>query len=224
MQAVYNAPMPAETRTKAPSAKVLAYDHLKARIASIELRDGLFITEGEIADELGVSRTPVREAFLRLEGEGLLQLVPQKGAFVPPVSGKEIDDVMETREVIEVHCAERLARDGSDIHRDLARIVDGQRKQVGDVEAFVVQDRRFHERIVDSLGNALLTDMYRALRDRQMRMGIRAVVHSPDRAKQVISEHRRIVSALRDADPVRTAEAIRTHLRATQAILKGEEL
>jgi DNA-binding GntR family transcriptional regulator len=222
MQDVYNAAMPA-TRSRAPSAKDVAYEHLKTRIASIELRDGLFLTEAEIAEALGVSRTPVREAFLRLQGEGLLQLVPQKGAFVPPVSDQEIDDVIGSREVVEVHCAQQLAREGGDVIAELNAIVGEQRKLTRDIEAFIACDRTFHERIVDAGGNALLSDFYRSLRDRQMRMGIRAVVNSPDRALQVIAEHRDIVKALKDGDEEGVGEALRVHLRKTHAILLGAE-
>jgi DNA-binding GntR family transcriptional regulator len=223
MQDVYNAPMAATGNERTASAQELAYEHLKSRIASIELRDALFLTEAEIATALGVSRTPVREAFLRLQGEGLLQLVPQKGAFVPAVSDTEIDDVMESRELIEVHCAWKLAHERSEIHVELEQLLVEQLEQIGDVEAFIACDRVFHERIVDTLGNALLTDFYRTLRDRQMRMGIRAVVHSPDRARQVISEHRAIVKALKDGDVYNVAEAVRSHLYKTHAILKGEQ-
>lgn len=204
------------------SAKDLAYEHLKDRIASIELDHGLFLTEGEIASDLGVSRTPVREAFLRLAGEGLLRLVPKKGAFVPPVSDREMDDVMETRELIEVHCARRVASNGTDIGRDLERLLAEQGKLTGDVEAFIDCDRRFHDLIVDAAGNNLLTDLYHSLRERQLRMGVRAVVGSPHRARQVIEEHRAIARALAGGKPRDAEDAVRAHLRATLGILKGE--
>jgi DNA-binding GntR family transcriptional regulator len=215
---VYNTAM-AQAKTRSPSAKELAYDHLKDRIAQINLREGFFLTEAEVATALGVSRTPVREAFLRLEGEGLLQLVPQKGAFVPPVSDKEIDDVIESRELVEVHCARRLSPEVVD---ELDAIIDEQVALTGDVESFIACDRAFHERIVDALGNPLLTDFYRTLRDRQMRMGIRAVVNSPDRAEEVIGEHRDIVKAIRTSNEERIAKAVRAHLGRTHQILKEQ--
>ncbi len=215
IQDVYNASM-AQAKTRTPSAKEVAYDHLKDRIAAINLREGLFLTEAEIASALGVSRTPVREAFLRLDGEGLLQLVPQKGAFVPPVSDKEIADVLESRELIEVHCARRLPKGVVD---ELDAILAQQVALTSDVEAFIACDRSFHERIVDALGNPLLTDFYRTLRDRQMRMGIRAVVNSPHRAEQVIAEHRDIVDAIRGGHQDWIGDAVRAHLRKTHEIL-----
>lgn len=220
MQGVYNSSM-AQTR-RARSAKDVAYEHLKDRIASIQLDDGRFLTEAEIASDLGVSRTPVREAFLRLEGEGLLRLVPKKGAFVPPVSDREMDDVMETRELIEVHCARKVSTDGTDISRDLDRLLAEQGKLTSDVEAFIECDRRFHDLIVDAAGNGLLTDLYHSLRERQLRMGVRAVVGSPHRARQVIDEHRAIARALAARKAREAEDAVRTHLRATLQILKGE--
>ena len=209
-------------RTKVrTSAKDLAYEHLKSRIASIGLRDGSFITEAEIAAELGISRTPVREALLRLEGDGLLRLLPQKGAFVPPVSDKEVDEVMEMREAIETYCAGRVAREAIDLAGELRLLLDDQRGLAGDPEAFIDRDRLFHERIVSACGNTLLTENYHALRDRQMRMGIRAVLHT-DRAAHVIAEHEHIVDALASHDEDATVDAVRTHLRNTLAVLKEE--
>ncbi|NED81777.1 GntR family transcriptional regulator, partial [Streptomyces sp. SID11233] len=68
---------------------------------------GTLLTEGEVADEVGVSRTPVREAMLRLEVEGLLKLYPKKGVLVLPVSAQEIEDVVETRLLVEQHAARK---------------------------------------------------------------------------------------------------------------------
>src|SRR5919106_2866337 len=89
-----------------------AYAFTKGRVLDSTFAGGDFITEGEIADALGMSRTPVREAFLRLEGEGLLRLYPKRGALVVPVSVGEVEAVMETRMLVERFALDKLLAAG----------------------------------------------------------------------------------------------------------------
>src|ERR1700712_6010725 len=83
-----------------------AYQHLKARILSREYAGGSLLPEGEVADAVGVSRTPVREAMLRLSAEGLLRLYPKRGALVVSVGAEEARDILEARELIGAHAVE----------------------------------------------------------------------------------------------------------------------
>src|SRR5919107_1038207 len=94
-----------------PSAARRAYEHVKARLLDGTYRDGVLLSEGAIAAELEVSRTPVREAFLQLEGEGLLELYPKRGALVVPVTVAEVADVFDARMALERHCLVRLGGD-----------------------------------------------------------------------------------------------------------------
>lgn len=206
----------------ARSAKDRAYSHVKDLIIGNELPEGGFLTENQIASDLGISRTPVREAFLRLEAENLIQLVPQKGAFVPPISDRDVEEAMEARQLIEVHCAQKLARDGTSIAPTLADLLDEQEGLTDDVEAFIACDRRFHARIVGAAGNTMLTRLYEGLRDRQLRMGIKAVVTGRDRARQVIDEHRAIAEAIDQGNPEATRAAIEEHLHETLMTLRSK--
>src|SRR5918999_2571009 len=85
-----------------------AYAFTKSRVLDSTFAGGELITEGEVADALGMSRTPVREAFLRLEGEGLLRLYPKRGALVVPVSVGEVEAVMETRMLVERYALDKV--------------------------------------------------------------------------------------------------------------------
>src|SRR5919109_1055225 len=82
-----------------------AYQYVKSGILDQTYAGGRLLTEGEVAAAVGVSRTPVREALLRLQAEGLLTLYPKKGALVRPVSAQEIADVLGARELVESHAA-----------------------------------------------------------------------------------------------------------------------
>src|SRR5687768_15118046 len=89
-----------------------AYAFTKDRVLDSTFAGGDFITEGEVADALGMSRTPVREAFLRLEGEGMLRLYPKRGALVVPVSVGEVEAVMETRMLVERFALDKVLASG----------------------------------------------------------------------------------------------------------------
>lgn len=93
---------------KVPPAAERVYAYVKKGVLDRSYEGGTLLTEGDLAGAVGVSRTPVREALLRLEAEGLLKLYPKKGALVLPVSAQEITDVVETRLLVEQHAVLRL--------------------------------------------------------------------------------------------------------------------
>src|ERR1700760_1627797 len=88
-------------RAGRPSAADRVYRYAKAAILSRRLGAHDLLTEGELADSVGVSRTPVREALLRLQSEGLVRLLPKRGALILPVTADEVADVLETRRLVE---------------------------------------------------------------------------------------------------------------------------
>src|SRR3954466_12275201 len=104
-----------------------AYDHLKQAILDRAYPGGALLSEGEVAAQVGVSRTPVREALLRLEAEGLVRLYPKRGALVLPVSPKEISDVLETRELVETFAAGKAPLDPALID-DLTGFLEAMRE------------------------------------------------------------------------------------------------
>jgi DNA-binding GntR family transcriptional regulator len=202
------------------SAQDTTYRAVKNKIAALPRSEGVFITEAEIASELGVSRTPVREALLRLEVEGLLKIMPKKGAFVPPLSDAEIEATMQARLLVEKWAAARAAESGNELTETLQALLDEQIEQLSlDTGDFIEVDRRFHRTIVQAAGNPVLADFYESLRDRQIRLGLRAVASRPDRGKQVIDEHKAIVQAIISGDTAAAEQAVETHLINTLEIL-----
>ena len=161
-----------------------------------------------------------------LKAEDLVQLVPKKGTLVPEISLREIKEVMEARVLIESFAAEKLARKRGKIAPQLRTVLERQAEvaEDGKIEEFIRLDRQFHRTIVSSSGNKLLVTFYEGLRDRQIRMGIRAVAYSPERMKRVLEEHRAIVVALEEADAEELRKNIHEHLNATRAILEEESL
>src|SRR5215475_2438260 len=192
-----------------PSASERAYKHVKDRVLTGKLPGGELISEGEIADALGVSRTPVRAAFTQLESEGLLKLYPKRGALVVPVSAQELEDVIETRWVIERYSIERAIADPGDLPARLARSAERQPRLKG--SEFVEADRAFHRALVESTGNAILLGLYDSLRDRQRRMA-RATMRDAGRAERTSAEHREIADAIAAQNSARALQALRSHL------------
>src|SRR4051812_17222496 len=167
------------TVTPPPStATDRAYGHTKARVLDGTYAGGALITEGEVSEAVGVSRTPVREAFLRLQAEGLLRLYPKRGALVVPVSAQEIDDVMETRGMIERFAVEKVFDSGAhrQVGAQLREALTRQRRLRKSPEPFTEADRDFHGLLVAAIGNQVVVDLYAALRDRQLRMGVTALL------------------------------------------------
>src|SRR6201996_1791220 len=127
------------------SATTTAYRFAKQRLLDGRFPAGELLSENEIARELGISRTPVREAFLLLEAEGLLELYPRRGALVSPIAPTESDDVLEARLLIEGHCAGALAEPDPALDAALAAAIAAQEEAVADPELeshiFTVADR-----------------------------------------------------------------------------------
>ncbi|MBJ7456710.1 MAG: GntR family transcriptional regulator, partial [Thermoleophilia bacterium] len=166
-------------------AKDRVYAFVKERILDGGYPGGELLSEGEVAEALEVSRTPVREAFLLLEAEGLMRLYPKRGALVVPVSPAEVRDVMETRTLVERHSAERLAAGGpaaAPVIAELHELIARQERLLdeGDLTGFVAADRAFHHTIGAAAGNAILTRISDSLRARQRRMVAATVAREPE--------------------------------------------
>jgi len=204
-----------------PTAKDRALDYVKNQVLSGAFPGGELISEGEVATALGMSRTPVREAFLRLEAEGLLRLYPQRGALVVQVSSEEARAVIEARRVLEQFAAAKVVGRGpadcAVVFERLSGELQRQRDAAAraDLPEFLDADRAFHTATLEESGNTILADFYSSLRDRQMRMILDSARRDPQRMKTIMEEHLDIAEALRDGDLDRSLQAIRTHLAGT---------
>jgi DNA-binding GntR family transcriptional regulator len=211
--------------TRGPgAAKDRALDYVKAKVLTGEFPGGELISEGEVATALGMSRTPVREAFLQLEAAGLLRLYPKRGALVVPVSPDEVRAVLEARVVLEEFAARAVIQRGPDacaaVYERLSAQVQRQRETAAatDLHAFLESDRAFHNVTLEAAGNAILAGFYSTLRDRQMRM-IGESARNAQRLATIIDEHERIAEALRDGDGEAARRAVRAHLAGTMRAL-----
>lgn len=209
--------------TGAPPSAQLVYETTKEQILSGELPGGTLLSENEVARQLGVSRTPAREAFVRLESEGLLALQPRRGAVVVPVPLSEAVDVLEVREALEVAAVRRLSRrPGRSSLLDPARrelVEQATHAATPDLHAFALSDHRFHRAIVDAAGNAVASRFYASLGDRHRRMTAQSVGTDLDRLGQLLTEHRGLLGRVEDGDTEAFATALRIHFETTHRVL-----
>jgi DNA-binding GntR family transcriptional regulator len=204
------------------SAADRAYVHTKERILDGRFPQGSLIGEGEVSDAVGVSRTPVREAFLRLEAEGILRLYPKRGALVVPISAADVEDVMETRLLIERFAIARVIDLDLDLSDQLEAAISAQARhaETGDAVAFVEADREFHRVFVAATGNSIILRTHDSLRDQQNRMGLAALNAGSERMKRILDQHREIVAAVQQRAGTEAETLIDHHLDETLHLLR----
>jgi len=197
------------------SAARRAYDFAKWAILSNVYSAGEVITEGGLAHEVGVSRTPAREALLRLEVEGLVRLQPKKGAVVATFSPHAMQDVLEARVLVENHTARKSFAQRASLLPEVEQVHEQmkQRRHERDTAGFTEADRVFHELIVDAADNAVLSAIYRMLRERQTLFTSAMVRGRLDRMDAAIAEHDRILETLRGDDEDAFCQVVNDHLQ-----------
>ncbi|MEV6314859.1 GntR family transcriptional regulator [Streptomyces sp. NPDC051776] len=203
------------------SGREKAYTYLKEVVLADPEMQGRFLTEQEIADRIGVSRTPIREALLLLAAEDLIQLVPKRGAHIAPLSGREITELMELRGIVERYAAEHVIGSGEVPARSLTEILERQSALTGPDQRreFIAADHLFHATLVAGVGNTLLDRHYDGLRSRQIRVGFAALHNQPGRQEVVLAEHRALLHALVSGDADAARVAVTSHLDSTLRVL-----
>lgn len=200
-----------------------AYEIAKDQILSGGVRGGQLLSEVEMAAALGVSRTPVHEAFLRLAAEDLLELLPRRGAVVVPISAHDATDVLEMRLALETSAVRRLCRSEQAVDAlfgDLTALIARQREDAsaGDVHGFAAADDAFHRRIVEVAGNAIGHRFYCSISERQRRMMADAARSESARLAALIDEHDELAAAIGARDLARFEAALVLHLEATYRV------
>jgi DNA-binding GntR family transcriptional regulator len=204
------------------SAADRAYAFTKERILAGDFTQGQLIGEGEVSDAVGVSRTPVREAFLRLEAEGILHLYPKRGALVVPISAADVEDVMETRLLIERFAIGRVIELDLELGDRLGESIAAQEGHAAAADAvgFVDADREFHRVFVAATGNAIVLRTHDSLRDQQNRMGLAALSTSPRRMERILEQHRSIADAVGRHEAAEAEGLLDRHLDETLRLLR----
>ncbi len=179
-----------------------------------ELGPGDKLTEASLADRLGVSRGPVREAFRVLEEAGLLQLEKNRGVFVRQIPIEEVLEIFELRAMMEAHVGAKLARNATEAQvRELTNLVVQMESAVAvdDEPLYYRLNVEFHERMVAFTGNRKLLLLYRKL-TRELSLFRRRNLSEQALLLVSVAEHRAMVEAIASGDAGRAAESLRQHV------------
>jgi GntR family transcriptional regulator, rspAB operon transcriptional repressor len=213
--------IPLSTRVGGGSARDQVYVALREAIVSAELEPGRRLSENELADRLGVSRTPVREALARLRDERLVAIVPQLGTFVTLISPDAVADAAFVREALECS-AVRLATERAEPHdlEELQANLAAQERAVerADTEAFDGLDETLHRTLCDLSGREIAWALSRRANghlDRVRRLSL----PEPGYLEEMVAEHRAVVAAVAAHDPEQAEAALRHHLRMVTSTL-----
>ena len=202
-----------------------AYSTIKEAILSLGLEPGAALVEDDLASQLGISKTPVRDALLALEREGLVTRVPYKGTYVTEIREKDAREIFELRAVLE-GLAGRLALESltQDELDEAETFLDQSERALaaGDLQQASVLGARYHRFIITRAPNQRLLAFLEILDDQTRRL--RYISNrGPGRLTKSIRQHRKILSALRRGDPERVEAAFRHHLDSVLQDLRVSE-
>ena len=188
------------------------YAELKRRIVLIEYEPGEVLREKDLIDEFGVSRTPIREALIRLEAEGLVRIIPSSSTMVTEVSFQNLKDVFEVRSYV-IRLAGELAasRITDDELGTLRSIVEAMRGET-DPKRFMELDLDFHDQVNRATKNDVLAHMLETLRNQSVRIWAFSQ-DMDDYYDQLAEEHGALLTALADRDPAKSADLLEKHTK-----------
>jgi DNA-binding GntR family transcriptional regulator len=203
----------AKPAPRQPTAADAAYQRLRALILDNALPPGAQRLEAELALELGMSRTPVREAMLRLQQDGLVAVTPRHGMRVAPISVSDMRDIYDVLESLEPKAAELLARRGLGVElAPLAAACDAMEAAIAaeDRSAWAQADEAFHRGLVELCGNRRLAAMAMQVWDQSHRARMFTLAMRPLPARST-AEHRAVLEAIRAGDGDGAREIYRKH-------------
>lgn len=196
-------------------------ERLRQRIFSHELPPGTWVDEQALAEQYGISRTPLREALKVLASEGLVTLKPRRGCYVTEISERDLDEIFTVMALLEGQCARATAQRASDpdlarlrqIHAELERAA-----RTGDINGFFEANQAFHHELQEIADNRWLLQVIADLR-KVIKLSRHHSLFSEGRLEQSLAEHRAILDALlaRDADAAELR--MQEHIRGGRSAL-----
>lgn len=203
------------------SLRARAYEAIKRRIISLKYRPGMYLNAARVSAELGLGRTPVNQALSQLMHEGMVEIIPRKGAIVRPVSLDEVMAVIDVRIVNEVHCARLAVERASDAEIDHLEAIVARAETLTstrNVEELMLLDRAFHIGLSRASRNPVLAGILLSLHERSLRFWFISLSDEGHLAP-VQDEHRAIVERLRARDAEGIAAVMRTHIESFRATI-----
>jgi DNA-binding GntR family transcriptional regulator len=212
-----------------PSLRVRAYESFQRQIIDAQLRPGQFVSQRELVQLLGMPLGAVRELIPRLEAEGLLRTVPQRGLQIAHVDLALINNAFQLRQVLEREAIARFCHSVSDA--DLATIEDAHQRIVrrakqGPIDAALLTDAQavdwgLHDLMIDALGNALISETYRVNSLRLRLIWLERTILSEDTLADAMQEHLWFIDALKRRDETLAVRRLAHHLDCAHKSVLG---
>ncbi|KZD07782.1 GntR family transcriptional regulator [Oceanibaculum pacificum] len=212
------------------SLKDLVVEELRNRIIDGRLQLGAALSENTLAAELGISKTPVREALLQLKIEGLVEVLPQRGTYVFRMAGDHVVLISELREILELAAVESaLTRNYSAFEREMSSVFEAMKAayEAGDTIAYHTLDGQFHKVMIDLCGNPYIADAYSQIgfRIQALRSRLSTEAALNDRS---FADHAEMLALIRTRDRERLRTLLSQHIHQTKSsyldVLKHREL
>jgi DNA-binding GntR family transcriptional regulator len=196
--------------------KDVVYARIRAALVDLTIAPGEPLREAALVKQLGVSKTPIREALVRLERDGLVELTPYRGARARVYSAEDLREICELREVIEGECVRRAAhRMEPDFHAALRENIEATDKAAaaGNQRKLAELLDRFDELMLTQLRNSMLIELIDRVRLHLRRIGGIAAA-MPGRSTRSAAQHREIYDAIEQKKPALADRCFRNHLRS----------
>ena len=204
--------------TRPKSLKDLVVEELRQRIIDGRLRLGTGLSENALAAELGISKTPVREALLQLKIEGLVDVQPQRGTYVFRLAADQVTMISELREILEIAAVEAaIERNHTELVTRMSRILDSMRAafEADDNVAYRTLDGEYHEAIIDLCGNPYIHDAYSLIGFRIQ--ALRSRLSNEARLNRLsIKDHREMLRLVKARDVPALQTLLRAHINQTR--------
>jgi len=204
------------------SAEENAYRQLKRMILSFEFRPGDPLPEQAIGDRFGMSRTPVRHAIKRLRQEGLVNVIPNRGAFVAPLMLQDMLEIYTIREILEGEAAARATNRGGIPSEKLEELrgqieaLEVDRPSEADVALLAKLDAELHRTILRGSGIRRLESIVQMLNNQALRMFLVGITR---RYPETIKENLRIIEAITSGQPEEAKHFIQEHIQSARAMM-----
>ena len=204
----------------------IVYEELKLLIVKGKIQPGMRLMEEELAEDMGVSRTPIREAIRKLEKEGLITIEPRRGAYVSQLSSQDMVEILEVRQNVEGFAAELAAKRITEEEKiKLKEIAEEYEIAVkeNDMPAMIKADTAFHHIIVEATRNKILIQMVEQLQELVLRF-IYLYYDNFKRSDKMTEEHKMIYQAILDGNADVAKESADVHINRLKELVLSEGL
>ena len=190
-------------------------ERLRERIFAHELTPGTWVDEQALAEQYGISRTPLREALKVLASEGLVILKPRRGCYVTEISERDLDEVFSIMALLEGECVRIMVERASDAQLDELKAIHAELERAAaawDIKGFFEANQAFHRSIQEFADNRWLLQVIEDLR-KVIKLSRHHSLYSEGRLEQALAEHRALLDALIARDASAAEALMRAHIR-----------